>query len=367
MRSYGKRHHTPHARLLVLGAALVAACAATCSRGGTGSEAPPDPAQVLYSQGKYAEALPLLEKAAAAKRTGSLVYQIGFCKGATEGPTTASKKELWGEARPLLEQEVAQPGQATLDRLYYLTVIASDQGDADAMRKFALQAIDTIEKGADQNALTGEEWFRLARIHEFVEEPSEAEAAYRRSVSAFQKTAARNPSYHALALARVGDLDFDNRRFDAAADAYGEALKLIPNIDQVRPYRRGMALLGSGKIDEAIAAFASDQDVRTNTESQYAADLARKVKEVGGLDDADADGTPIDRMPLEGLEGRVKRAGAEFRAAREKHSFKAGDPLSAELADRQKRFVSLLRERLLQTGELQEFCLREGLADLVRR
>jgi hypothetical protein len=37
------------------------------------------------------------------------------------------------------------------------------------------------------------------------------------------------------------------------------------------------------------------------------------------------------------------------------------------VAQYQKRFVSLLRERLLQTPDVQEFCLKEGIADLVRR
>jgi len=363
------RFRTTWRLLPVLGASLVAVCAATCS--GSGEVArkaePPDPAQDLYAQGKYSEALPLLEQAAAARRTGSLLYQVGYCKSVVEGRGSSSKKQHWSEARPILEREIAEPGQATLDRLYYLTVISSDQGEAEATLKFGRQAIDTIEKGSDPNSLPGEDWFRLARIHEFLDEPSEAEAAYRRAVSAFQKVPASNPSYQALALARVGDLDFENRRYDAAVESFDEALKLVPGLDQVRPYRRGVTLFGSGRIDEAITAFASDQDPQTNTESQYAADLARKAKEVGGLNIADADGAPIDRMPLEGLEGRIKEAGAEYRAAREKHSFKPGDPLSAEVADRQKRFVSLLRERLLQTGELQEFCLQEGLADLVRR
>jgi tetratricopeptide (TPR) repeat protein len=349
--------------------ALATVCVLGCSSGGEAARksAPPDPAQVLYAQGKYAEALPLLEKAAAERRTGSLLYQIGYCKGVAEGTEGASKKKLWSEARPLLEQEIAAPGQATLDRLYYLTVISSDDGQAEATRKYGRQAVDTIEKGEAQSHLSGEEWFRLARIHEFLEEPSEAEAAYRRSVSAFRTAPAVNPTYQALALARVGDLDLDNRHYEAAADEFAEALKLVPGLNQIQPYRNGIALFGAGRFDDAIAAFGSDRDPRTMTESQYASDLARRTKEAGGVIPSEPDGVPIDKMPLESLEGRIKEATTALRAAREKNSYKPGDPLAPEIADRQRRFASLLRERFLQTGELQEFCLQEGLADLVRR
>jgi hypothetical protein len=103
------------------------------------------------------------------------------------------------------------------------------------------------------------------------------------------------------------------------------------------------------------------------TESQYASDLVRRTKEVGGLVLAEPDGVTIDKMLLESLEGRIKEATTALRAAREKNSYKPGDPLAPEIADRQRRFTSLLRERFLQTGELQDFCLQEGLADLVRR
>jgi hypothetical protein len=128
-----------------------------------------------------------------------------------------------------------------------------------------------------------------------------------------------------------------------------------------------VSLLAVGRLDEAIAEFAKDRDPDSQTESQYAGDLARKAKEAGGLVSADSDGVTIAGMAIDGLEERIRKSGKAFRAAREKNSYKPGDPLTAELADAQKHFASLLRERLLQTRELQEFCLKEGLADLVRR
>ncbi|HYV84473.1 MAG TPA: hypothetical protein VFB49_01045 [Patescibacteria group bacterium] len=360
----GAPRRTLSRALLAVAGVLLVTCA---SRSKDASTAATDPGQALYNQGKFADALPLLEKSAGAGKTGTLLYQIGFCKTALPGATPDAKKAYWTEAKPLLEKEIAVKGGATLDRLYYLTVISSDDGELEVMRKYARQAVDTIEKGPDPNALTGDDWFRLGRLHDFLQESSEAEAAYRRAVSAFAKAPAANPSYEALSLVRVADLDFEAHHFNDAADGYARALALVPAFQQVRPFRQGTALLAVGRFDEAVKAYGLDRDDKTASESQYAADIARKAAAVGGVEKTDADGTPIEGMPLEGLEDRCRRAGKEFRAAREKNSWKPGDPLPAEVAQFQKRFVSLMRERFMQTGEVQEFCLKEGIADLVRR
>ena len=336
--------------------------------GASQAAAPADPGEALYNQGKYSEALPLLEASAATAKTGTLLYQIGFAKGALAGPTGPGvRKPYWTEAKPLLEAEIATPGGATLERLYYLTVIAFDETNLPGMEKYAGQAVDTIEKGPDPNSLSGEDWFRLGRLHDFLRQPSEAEAAYRRALAAFRKVPAINPAYQALTLVRVADIDFDSRRFDLAATGYQEALALVPTLDQVKPFRLGLALFGTGRADESIAAFKQDRDPATMTESQYGADLAQKAKEVGGLNIADADGAAIMAMDLDALDTRIRDAAREYRTAREKNSYKPGDPLPAEVAQYEKRFISLMRERFVQTQDVQEFCLKEGIADLVRR
>jgi hypothetical protein len=72
-------------------------------------------------------------------------------------------------------------------------------------------------------------------------------------------------------------------------------------------------------------------------------------------------------MALDSLDERVRDAGKAYKAVREKNSYKPGDALPAEVADQQKRFVSLLVMRLAEAQEVQEFCLKEGIAELVRR
>jgi len=339
---------------------------ADCSRQ-SAAQRNADQGRELYGQGKYAEALPLLQKARdAGLAEGTLLYEIGYCREVVEGKPDA-RREIWREAEAALAKEVAAPEGATVERLYELTVIASDRGDFDAMTRLARQAVDRHEKGPDPNALAGEDWFRLGRLHDFLSEASEAEAAYRRGVSAFAKVPASNPSYHALALLKVAELDFGAGRYEAAAAGYDGCLKLLPGTRQVDPYRHAIALTSVGRFEEAIARFGEDRSEETATDAQYAADLARKAKEVAPLDDKDLDGAPLTSLTDDALLARIKDAAATLRAARTKYSMKAGDPLPPEVALRQKRFVSLLRQELERRKALQELCLREGIADLVRR
>lgn len=321
---------------------------------------------VLYNEGKYAEALPILQKASeGGLQDGVLLYQLGYCRDVVEQKPDA-RRELWKQAEPVLIQEVSRPGGATLERLYYLTVISSDQGAYDRMAQHARQAVEQFEKGPDPNALSGEDWFRLGRLHDFLQEASEAEAAYRRSASVFSKAKEGNASYRSLALAKVGDFDMSAGHYPTAAEEFDEALRALPSNPQVRPFTHALALLAVHRFDDAIARFGADRG-ETADESQYGADLARKMKEVAPLEAKDVDGMAFAGISVEVLPARVTDAAKAYRAAREKNKYRPGDPLPAEVALYQKRFVTLLGEYFVRTKSLQEFCLKEHIADLVRR
>jgi len=88
---------------------------------------------------------------------------------------------------------------------------------------------------------------------------------------------------------------------------------------------------------------------------------------VAPLDEKDTDGAPFRALPEGALQARVLEAAKAFRAAREKNSYRPGDPLAPEVALHQKRFCALIGEYFVRTQAIQEFCLHEGIADLVRR
>ncbi len=362
---FGARtRHTVPRFFFLFGAALVLVCAG-CSKDEPGRRTHHD-ATGLYDQGKYAEALPLLRKAQeAGLKDGTLLYQMGYCREVVEGKPDG-RRETWNEAGALLAQEVAQRGGASLEKLYDLSVIHSDRKEWDTMKQYARQAIEQFEKGSNPNALSGEDWFRLGRLHDLLVEPSEAEAAYRRSVSVFTKEKEGSAIYRSLALAKVGEYDVHMVRYRAAAEEFDQALKLFPANSQVRPFTHGLALLADHRFEDAAARFAADTS-DTNSESQYAADLARKSKDVAPLDEKDTDGAPFRSLPVGALQARVLEAAKAFRAAREKNSYRPGDPLAPEVALHQKRFCALIGEYFVRTQAIQDFCLHEGIADLVRR
>jgi tetratricopeptide (TPR) repeat protein len=352
-------------RLVSLFSATLVLVCAGCTKDEPG-RAPHREATLLYNQGKYAEALPLLRKAQeTGLKDGTLLYQLGYCREVVEGKPDG-RRETWNEAGTLLAQEVTRRGGSSLERLYDLSVIHSDRQEWDTMKQYARQAIEQFEKGSNPNELSGEDWFRLGRLHDLLVEPSEAEAAYRRSVSAFTKEKEGSPIYQSLALAKVGDYDLRMVRYRVAAEEFDLALKLFPANTQVRPFTHGLALLASHRFEEAAARFAADRS-DTNTESQYGADLARKSKDVAPLEEKDTDGASFRSLPEAALQTRVLEAAKAFRAAREKNSYRPGDSLAPEVAVNQKRFCALMGEYFVRTQAIQDFCTHEGIADLVRR
>ncbi len=346
--------------IAVLAASLLAT--ACTGKGGKAAEA-----AGLYSQGKYAEALPILKALHdGGRRDGSSIYQLGYCRFEIDHDPEA-RRVTWAEAEPLLAKEIKEPGGATLERLYYLTSINASEQDIVTVQSYARQAIDVGEKSGDSNALTGEDWFRIGRMHDFLGEGSDAEAAYRRSVSVFERIPAKNPTYRALARVRVAEQMLRGQRFDEAALAYDEALKALPGTPHVPPYPHALALLGVGRFEDAATRFLQDSDEETMTEAQYGADLARKAVEAAPVEARDSDGTLLKDLPREALVERVREAGAMLRKAREKYTLRTGDPLPAEVRDRQRRFVALLIEAMLRDGGIQALALEIGVADLVRR
>jgi tetratricopeptide (TPR) repeat protein len=241
------------------------------------------------------------------------------------------------------------------------------EGEHEAMRRFSRRAVDEIEKGPEMTELDGEDWFRLARIHDWLNEPSEAEAAYRRAVSAFRADGpAGNPAYQTLALARVADLDFMHLRYQSAADNYDEAFELVPESEAIRPFNHGLSLLAVDRFSAAIDRFMADRDPDTMEESRLAAEISRMAEEAGPLIEEDFDGMKLGMMPMGTLQNRIMESGGAFMQVRNRHSYKPGDPLVPELVTRQKRFISLVRERLIRRREIQAFLDTEGLAELVR-
>ncbi len=332
----------------------------------------------LYDEGRYDEALPLLRRdQEISPEDGGLLFRIGFARYVSDRDRDALM-QTWGEAERLIETEIASGDGVKLEHLYYLSKINLDQYDYDAMRRYARRAVERYEEGGDPGTLEGADWFRLGRLHEYLNEASKAEAAYRRAHSMFQQENSRRDAYRALTAAWIADLDFRNGHYERAATGYDESHPIAASLGVVHPFRHGLALFGAGRIDDAIKKFEEAQGSRAETEgdaasdsiareAQYAEQLARKAGEAGSLAEEDLDGVSITSMLDDLLDQRIRDAAAGYRRVREKYAYRPGDPLPSEMGEHQKRFAALLRERLIRDARLSEFCAAESMDDLVLR
>ena len=354
--------------------ALILLAAGSCAREST---TPPLPRSILlYEEGRFEESLPLLRADLEPGADGALLYRIGFVEYLLDADREKQMR-TWGEAERLLEAEIASTGDATLDRLFYLAKINAEQYEDEVMRGFARRAVEKFEDEGTPDLLSGADWYRLGYLHELMNDASRAEAAYRRAGSIFERQPEGQQIYRALASALVADLDFDGGRYGRAAGAYDRAVSIAPALNLVHPFQHGLALFGAGRFDEAIARFAevqpgdghratgTDQETLVN-EAQYAADLARMAVDAGEVVGEDIDEMPFTKM-LDGvLLIRIRDAAGAYRGVREKYAYRPGDPLPSEMKAFQRRFVALLRERLMRDAGIIGFLSRESISDLVR-
>ncbi len=362
------------ARSAVALGALTLFVAGSCARE---PSTPPLPRSILlYQEGRFEESLPLLRADLESGADGALLYRVGFVEYLLDADRE-KRMRTWGEAERLLEADIASDGNATLEYLYYLSKINAEQYDDDVMRRFARIAVEKFEDEGDPGLLNGADWYRLGYLHELMNNASRAEAAYRRAGSIFEKQSEGQQVYRALASARIADLDFDGGRYEKAAGAYDRSASLAPVLNLVHPFQHGLALFGAGRFDEAIARFeevqggdghgaAGADPENLFGEAQYAADLTRMAVEVGGVVGEDVDEMPLTKMLDEVLLSRIRDSARAYRRVREKYAYRPGDPLPSEMKPHQRRFVSLLRERLIRDAGIIEFLQRESVSDLVR-
>ena len=362
------------ARSAVALGALILLAAGSCAR--EPSTLPLPRSILLYEEGRFEESLALLRADLESGADGALLYRVGFVEHLLDADHE-KKMRTWGEAERLLEAEIATEGNATLERLYYLSKINAEQYDHDVMRRSARLAVEKFEDEGDPVLLSGADWYRLGYLHELMNDASRAEAAYRRAGSIFEKQSGGQEVYRALASALIADLDFDGGRYERAAGAYDRAVSLAPVLNLVHPFQHGLALFGAGRFDEAITRFeevqagdghgaaGADPEVLFR-ETQYAADLARMAVEAGGVVGEDIDETPFTKMLDEVLLSRIRDSARAYRGVREKYAYRPGDPLPSEMKAHQRRFVALLRERLIRDAVIIEFLRRESISDLVR-
>ena len=312
----------------------------------------------LYDTGDYDAARPLLEKAAEQGiESGELFYRLAYIYDMKSLPEKS--RSFREKAAPLLERDAVSK-EGTLEIWYYLAANYANLGRPEEMGKAARKGIEGYAEARD---LSGEDQFRLGRLHQFAEDGTRSALAYRRAVEAFEKEKSPNPVFYGLALQADARTDFQSRRYADASRKLQQAAQISPG-NAPGPYDTALAHLGAGNLEQAEADFGRVREGALITEAQYGADVARRLREAGGAVTQTPDGKVLLEMDNTALEGAIQSAAASLRKAREgREKGEGGDAV----LEPQRLFFSLVAEWMLRGKAIREAALSGGYADLIRR
>ena len=313
----------------------------------------------LYDAGDYDAARPLLERAAEkGLENGELFYRLAYIYDLKSQPEKG--RSFREKAVPLLEKQAASK-EGTLETWYYLTAGYANLNRQEEMRKAARQA---IEKYSEAQGLSGEDLFRLGRLYQFAEDGARGASAYRRAVEAFEKEKNPNQVFYGLALLADAHTDLQSRRYADASRKFQRLAQISPG-NPAPPYDTALAHLGAGNLEQAQADFGQVRDESLNTEAQYGADVARHLREAGGMVERTPDGRALPELDNAALEEAIRSAAASLRKAREEQD--KGEGGAESVREPQRLFFSLAGEWMLRRNPIREAALAGGYADLIRR
>ena len=313
----------------------------------------------LYDAGDYDAALPLLESAAERDiENGELFYRLAYLYDLKSLPEKSLP--LRQRAAPLLEK-LAVSKEGTLETWYYLTALYAGLGRPEEMRKAARQG---VEKYGEAPGLSGGDLFRLGRLYQFIEEGSRGAAAYRRSVAAFEKEKSPSGVLYPLALLADARTDLQGRRFADASRKFQRVAEISPR-NAPPPYETALAHLGAGNLEQAQADFDRVRDETLNTEAQYGADVARRLREAGGALAQTPEGKALQELDNSALEEAIRSAAGSLRKARGEQE--KGEGAAESIRAPQQLFFSLVSEWMLRGNPIRETALAGGYADLIRQ
>ncbi|HEV8336828.1 MAG TPA: hypothetical protein VGR67_10455 [Candidatus Polarisedimenticolia bacterium] len=348
-----RRHASVALSTLALLLLLAGACAASAAKRAA------EEGGRLYDEGKYDEALPLLEKAAdQGIDDGELFYQLAYVY---DLKSMADKSRSYRErAVPLLEKK-ARAKEGNLESWYYLTAVYANLDRTDDVAKASREG---ISRYGEKTGLSAEDQFRLGRLYQFAGDGSRGAAAYRRSVEAFTAAAHPNPVLFALALLADARTDFSSHRYAEASKKLDRAAALAPRLAPPL-YERALTHLGAGDLEKAAAEFAQVRDENLLTEAQYGADVARRLGAAGGATDKTSEGKSLLELDSAALGEAIQKAAEGLKAARGAEAAGKGGGETRRASERV--FFSLVAEWMLRGNSIREQALSGGYADLIRQ
>jgi tetratricopeptide (TPR) repeat protein len=242
----------------------------------------------LYGEGRYEEALPLLQALdEAGEADGALLYRLYFCQRHVKNPAARKTQE---RARLQLEKDAAD--STDLEAPFYLANAYRNIGRLTDMRRTATAATTRVERGELPEPATGVEMFRLGKLYADLDNEEQAAEWYAAALEALSdKTTDSAPPYAVWAARYLAE------RAQAAGETENAAKYLallpmtgneaLPDLDKL-----AVASFRAGLYEKAKEAWlkAERLDPTDANRYRYCRSLAAQAEELGELPATAPDG-----------------------------------------------------------------------------
>jgi len=214
-----KRQTTPWSCLLLVGALTVLTppvCGAADEAAGV--DAKRAEAESLYAQGRYSEALPILEQLdASGDANGPLLYRLTYCQSKTGAPAASEASER--RALETLEGELETA--PTLEVPFYLSNIYRNTGRIADANRVAAETTERVETGGLPKPETGMDMFQLGKLYADQDRAELATEWYTQAVDALTADGRVGGPYVRWASRYLAEAAYNRKDHDAAQKYYG--------------------------------------------------------------------------------------------------------------------------------------------------
>lgn len=302
------------------------------------AEAAAERAVGAYLAGRYADALPDLEKARdAGVARGSHLYMLAYCYDSVRRDSNAAQ-QMYAAAQKKLEQETTEK-KPLLESFFYLSNHLQNQRDLEGSKRVASQAIDSIDTKKLKVGTDGTSQFRVGKLHTNAGQQDRALEYYRRALGAFAKEKEPPTAYLERSLDPVVRADTGKADPKVVFEMWEKLLALNPQT-QGGNWSLAVSALHAGRYAVARDAFkkARAEHNERSQEAFYAerlSDGAQSLTTAGfTIPSADVDGKAISSLSDEELESRLKERGK-----------KAGEILARDLAQDEYQILPPVKEK----------------------
>jgi len=325
---------------------------------------------VLYDEGHYAEALPLLERLdAAGEVDGPLLYRLYYCRNQAGDPRG---RDTLRRSIELMEEESS--GGTDLEAPFYLSNAYQRVGRLTDMKRVAAATTSRVEQGDLAEPTSAVDMFRLGKLYADQERSEGALNWYRRAVDRSAEPDSELPAAYVAWAARAIAEDARTRGDLAAMESYLSRIAEAGGADMADLDRLAMARVRLGRFADAAEAWrlAGRLDPAQADRARYSGRLAQAASEIESLPTSAPDERPWSALAQEELEQilteRSARARERIAATAEPGQYPRGDAraaLSVELAEDHAVFVAAGLEYVLRELDIRQAAFSGGYAPMI--